>query len=239
MPIITQNVDYIYSDQLALFGRQDVVGFGSLALSCREINRDLANSVIVKNHYSHKYYSATYIHLGVFMGEEMVGVLQFGYAMNPASQESVVKDTKIDEYLELNRMWIDDKAPRNTESQAISYAIKYIKRKFEGKIKWIQSFADERCGRFGVVYQACSFKYYGEHLQTFWELNGVVYHNIQMTVGKDTKRYTAEVEYLQTHKDQAKKLELRQFRYIFFIDKRWEKKCCLKQLPYPKHYKGD
>ena len=95
-----------------------------LSLSCREIDRNQANDVIVKNHYSHKYYSATYIHLGVFMGEEMVGVLQFGYAMNPASQESVVKDTKIDEYLELNRMWIDDKAPRNTESQAISYAIK-------------------------------------------------------------------------------------------------------------------
>ena len=90
---------------------------------------------------------------------------------------------------------------------------------------------------FGVVYQACSFKYYGEHIQTFWELNGVVYHNIQMTVSPDTKRYTAEVEYLQTHKDQAKKMELRQFRYIFFIDKRWEQKCCLKQLPYPKHYK--
>lgn len=236
---LTQKVDYINSRQLALFGRQDVIGFGSPLLSVREIDRNLANDIIVKKHYSHKYYSASYIHLGVYMGEEMVGVLQFGYAMNPASQESVVKDTKIDEYLELNRMWIDDKAPRNTESQAISYAIKYIKRKFEGKIKWIQSFADERCGRFGVVYQACSFKYYGEHNQTFWELNGVVYHNIQMTVSPDTKRYTAEVEYLQTHKDQAKKMELRQFRYIFFIDKRWEQKCCLKQLPYPKHYKED
>lgn len=170
------------------------------------------------------------------MNNEMVGVLQFGYAMNPASQESVVKDTKIDEYLELNRMWLDDKAPRNSESKAISYAIKYIKRKYEGKIKWIQSFADERCNRFGVVYQACSFLYYGEHKQTFWELNGVVYHNIQMTVSKGTKRYTDEVEYLQTHKDQAKKLELRQFRYLFFIDKRWRNKCCLKELPYPKHY---
>jgi hypothetical protein len=64
--------------------------------------------------------------------------------MNPASQASVVKDTEIDEYLELNRMWLSDEAPKNSESKAISYSIKYIKRKYP-KIKWIQSFADERC----------------------------------------------------------------------------------------------
>ena len=170
------------------------------------------------------------------MGNEMVGVLQFGYAMNPASQESVVKDTKRDEYLELNRMWLDDKAPRNSESKAISYAIKYIKRKFENKIKWIQSFADERCNRFGVVYQACSFNYYGEHLNTFYELDGVVYHKIMMTVTPANRHYTATTHYLQMHKAEAKEFKLRQFRYIYFIDKRWKAKCCLKEMPYPKYY---
>jgi hypothetical protein len=64
--------------------------------------------------------------------------------MNPASQKSVVSDTEIDEYLELNRMRLDDKAPKNSESKAVGYSIKYIKRKYP-KIKWIQSFADERC----------------------------------------------------------------------------------------------
>jgi hypothetical protein len=27
----------------------------------------------------------------------------------------------------------------------------------------LRHFADERCGGFGIVYQACSFGYYGEH----------------------------------------------------------------------------
>lgn len=231
--------NFIYSDQLALFGRRDIIGFGRKDFYVKEINRELANNTIIKNHYSHKIYSASYIHLGVFINDEMVGVLQYGYAMNPASQESVVKGTKIDEYLELNRMWLDDKAPRNSESQAISYSIKYIKAKYNGKIKWIQSFADERCGRFGVVYQACSFAYYGEHKQLFWELDGVVYHNIQMTVSEDGKRYSAVVDHLQKNKDRAKRMELRQFRYIFFIDQRYKKNCCLKELDYPKHYAED
>ena len=44
-------------------------------------------------------------------------------------------------------------------------------------------------------------------------------------------------KYLQENKDRAKKMNLRQFRYIKFIDKRQKKNCLLKQMPYPKHYK--
>jgi len=204
--------DYLYDNQLTLFGERTVIGFGDNDFRVMEIDRNLANKTIIKSHYSHKIYNATYIHLGVFAGNEMLGVLQYGYAMNPASQASVVADTEMDEYLELNRMWLDDKMPRNSESQAISCSIKYIKRKFKGKIKWIQSFADERCGRFGVVY-----------------------HNIQMTVSEGTKRYTPEVEKLQKNKDRAKRMTLRQFRYIYFIDGRYKQKCLLKEEPYPKH----
>ena len=230
---------YIYENQLTLFGEQEVVGFGDDKFKIKEINRKKANKIIIKNHYSHKIYNATYIHLGVFYEEELLGVLQYGYAMNPASQGSVVKDTKIKEYLELNRMWLDDKLGKNSESKAISYSIKYIKKKFKNKIKWIQSFADERCGKFGVVYQACSFKYYGEHTSSFWELDGVVYHNIQMTVKKGTKRYSKEVAKLQENKEKANRMKLRQFRYIFFIDKRSINNVLLKEEPYPKHYKEE
>lgn len=228
--------DYIYDNQMVLFGERDVIGFGDENFRVKEIDRKKANAIIIKNHYSHKVYNATYIHLGVWYYGELLGILQYGYAMNPASQASVVAGTNIDEYLELNRMWLDDKMPRNSESTAISYSIKYIKRKFRGKIKWIQSFADERCGGFGIVYQACNFNYYGEHTSDFWEFEGVVYHNIQMTVAKGTKRYSSEVERLQKNKDKATRLTLRQFRYLYFIDKRYKEKCLLEEKPYPKHY---
>lgn len=231
-----QAKDYIFSNQMSLIGEADIIGFGSNEFYIKEIDRKLANETIIKNHYSHKVYNATYIHLGIFSNGKLEGVLQYGYAMNPASQNSVVSGTEINEYLELNRMWLSERLPKNSESKSISYSLKYIKKKFNGKIKWIQSFADERCGKFGVVYQACSFNYYGEHTSDFWELDGVVYHNIQMTVRPDTKRYSAEVEYLQTNKDKANKLTLRQFRYIFFIDKRYKKNCQLQEKPYPKHY---
>jgi len=228
---------YIYSIQDSLFGHRDIIGFGTDEFNVKVIERDIANDIIKKNHYSKKFYNATYIHLGVYENDNMLGVLQYGYAMNPASCGSVVEGTEMNQYLELNRMWLSDELEtKYPESRAISYSIKYIKRQYP-KIKWIQSFADERCGGFGIVYQACTFSYYGEHKSDFWELEGQVYHNIQMTVSKDSKRYAGEAKYLQENKDKAKRLNLRQFRYIKFLDQREKKKCLLKEQPYPKHYK--
>lgn len=230
---------YILSNQITLYGEQDCLGFGNENFYIKEITRDISNKLIIKNHYSKKVYNGTYIHLGLFVNGKVLGVLQYGYAMNPASCGSVVEGTSMDEYLELNRMWLSDEIESlYPESRAISFSIKYIKRKFP-KIKWIQSFADERCGGFGIVYQACSFNYFGEHTSTFWELDDIVYHNTSMTVSEKSTRYKNNVggcRYLQTNKEKATKHDLRQFRYIKFINQKWIKKCLLKEKPYPKHY---
>ena len=182
----------IYDNQLSLFGKPEIIGYSNGNLAVREIGRERANAIIIKNHYSHKVYNASYIHLGVFVDNNLVGVLQYGSAMNPASGNSVVEGTQIENFLELNRMWIDDSAGNTSESQAISCSIRYIKHRYP-KVKWIQSFADERCGCYGIVYQACSFAYYGEHINIFWELDGEYYHNINMTIAKDSKRYINNV----------------------------------------------
>ena len=182
----------IYDAQLSLFGKPEIIGYSNGNLEVREIERERADAIIIKNHYSHKVYNASYIHLGVFIDNNLVGVLQYGSAMNPASGNSVVEGTQIENFLELNRMWIDDSAGNTSESQAISCSIRYIKHRYP-KVKWIQSFADERCGCYGIVYQACSFAYYGEHTNIFWELDGVYYHNINMTIAKDSQRYINNV----------------------------------------------
>ena len=228
---------YIESRQPTLFGKNPIIWFWTKDFYVEEISRDLANKIIVENHYSKKFYNATYIHLWVFIDKELIWVLQYWYAMNPASQSSVVKDTEQDEYLELNRMWLDDVAPKNSESQAIWYSIKYIKRKYK-KIKWIQSFADERCWCYGIVYQACNFLFYGEHLSKFWELDWETFHNSIMTSEKAWPRWYNLLNH-PDNKDRVIKHELRQFRYIYFI-KKWQKeKCLLKEKKYLKYYNND
>jgi|TARA_R110000737_G_scaffold78997_1_gene110793 hypothetical protein len=225
--------EYIHSEQSSLWGDSELLGFGSDVFYIKEIERKKANQLIVDNHYSKKFYNAAYIHLGIYVDGEVKGVLQYGYAMNPASCGSVVEGTKQKEYLELNRMWIADNVGEYPESRAISYSLKYIRRKYP-KVKWIQSFADERCGGFGIVYQACSFGYYGEHTSSFWEFRGDIYHDSVIT--NNNRSTKARLESEGFHKE-AVKMNLRQFRYIKFIDQREKKKCLLEEKPYPKHYK--
>jgi hypothetical protein len=161
----------------------DAIGFGGADFAVALLDRDLANGIIIANHYSGRVYRASTLHLGVWISGKLVGVLQYGYAMNPASAGSVVTGTLMSEYLELNRMWLSDAAPRNSESKALAYSIRFIRRA-RPAVKWIQSFADERCGLFGTVYQAAGFTYHGEHRGIFWELDGEFYHNSLATNAK-------------------------------------------------------
>ncbi len=102
--------------------------------------------MIIASHYSGCIVNNSYIHLGVWIGGVLRGALQFGYVLNPvAGAQKFVAGTQVDQYLELNRMWLDDVAPRNSESRALSYAFKIIKRACP-RVAWVQSFADERCG---------------------------------------------------------------------------------------------
>ena len=79
----------IYETQMSLWGKPKVIGYDNGSIAVKEILRDTANAIIIDNHYSHKIYNASYIHLGVYVGGEVTGVLQYGSAMNPASGASV------------------------------------------------------------------------------------------------------------------------------------------------------
>lgn len=228
---------YIFSEQNSLWGNPECVGFGSENFYIKEIDRKLANEIIVKNHYSKKIFNNSYIHLGLFENNILKGILQFGHLLNNNSVCKIVLGTQNGNALELNRMWLSDEIEiKYPESQAVSMSISYIRKKYP-RIKWIQSFADERCGGFGIVYQACSFSYYGEHLSEFYELEGEIYHKIMFTNNGKSASNSLKAKYLKENIKKAIKHELRQFRYIKFLDQREKKKCLLKEQPYPKHYK--
>ena len=215
-----------------ILGEKAVAGFGVRGFFVAWIPSREARALILANHYSRRVVKNSYVNLGVFMDDECVGALQFGYALNPRRGDRVVAGTGVTEYLELNRMWLDDAAPRNSESRALSFAIKYIRRVMP-QVNWIQSYADERCGGCGIVYQACGFLYLGCHKAEFLELDGEWYHEMLVTTHA-SRPTNPRSGYLVANLSRATSHWFRQFRYWRPLKPRCRKYLRFPVLPYPK-----
>ena len=105
------------------------------------------------------------------------------------------------------------------------------------RVQWIQTFADERCGKNGGLYQACSFLYCGFHVSEFYEIDGTWIHKSMMdrpSLDKRGWRSGPKVAWAKQNRARAKRHEFRQFRYIKFLDGRARGRLLLPVLPYPK-----
>jgi hypothetical protein len=226
---------YRTTGQSTLFGAEEVVGFGDGARWVNCIPKPEADAFIRAHHYSGSVVWSSSVHLGVFAAGALVGVLQLGVAMNPASGASVVVDTKPDQWLELNRMALVN-APPQTASWAIGFAVKYLRRA-RPRVAWIQSFADERCGKWGGVYQAASFLYCGSHVATFYELDGEWFHKSCINRPRIDKRGWGcgpKITRFLDNQERAVPHQFRQFRYVRPL-KSWARRGLLfPVLPYPK-----
>lgn len=116
----------------------------------------IANDFVKKYHYSGKVVPNSNLHFGAFLDNALHGVMSFGPSINKKGTINLIKDTKWNEFIELNRMAFDDYLPKNSESRCISIALKLIKKNAP-QIKWIISFADGcQCGD-GTIYRASGF----------------------------------------------------------------------------------
>lgn len=185
----------------------------------------IANDFVKKHHYSKKVVNNSQLHFGAFLNNELHGVMSYGPSLDKSKIQPLVKNTKWNEFIELNRMAFDDYLPKNSESRCIAYSIKLIKKNAP-QIKWIISFADGcQCGD-GTIYRASNFKLTGIKKNTTIMINEKgdiktdIYFNINPQL-KETKK-------------QYKPLNGFQLRYIYFIDKQKEKDLTVPILPFSK-----
>jgi len=135
-----------------------------------------ANKIIKSLHYSGKVVNNSQLHLGVFFNGRCGGAMQFGPSLDKRKIVGLVAGTLWNEFMELNRLAFADWLPRNGESRAIAYAMRFIKKNYPW-MKWIISFADgTQCGD-GTIYRASGFVLTGIKVNNqIWEApSGKVY----------------------------------------------------------------
>ena len=209
-----------------------------------------ANELVKRVHYSGKVVQNSQLHIGVFYRGKLEGAMQFGPSLDKRKIQGLVSGTQWHEFIELNRMAFSDTLPRNSESRALSIAMKLL-RKFAPQIKWVITFADgTQCGD-GTIYRAAGFVLTGINFNSSaWLLP------MGESVRENTIRQSGYTSWLSPYITEKKFNELRgggsasaavfkyletlgakqlfgaQLRYIYFIDPTYREKLTVPELPY-------
>lgn len=117
------------------------------------IPKRTAADTVVAYHYLHRAPTISYA-FGLFDQERLLGVVTFGVPASRAVQKGACpSDPNL--VLELNRLWVSDEAPKNTESWFVSRALKLLPPRI------VVSYADTAAGHVGYIYRALNFFYAG------------------------------------------------------------------------------
>lgn len=177
-----------------------------------------ANELVRRYHYSKKIVNNSQVHFGVFLNDRLEGAMSFGPSMDKKRMANTVTGTLMHNFLELNRMAFSDKLPKNSESRALSIALKMISKQYKN-IEWIVTFADgTQCGH-GTIYQAVGFKLIGikKNTSMLKMPNGEIISDKSLNdnIDKKTGRRMASI----AKESGAKPLKGFQLKYIYFLNK--------------------
>lgn len=196
-----------------------------------------------KLHYSGKFVNNSSLHFGCFLDGQLHGVMSFGSPLDKSKVLGLVKGTKWNEMLELNRMAFDDYLPKNSESRAISIALKML-RKQASHIKFVLSFADGgQCGD-GTIYRASGFVLTGLSKCSIFENDkGQKIQQASISArGTKANKEALRIQYQNEGKqglvegyllaNKMQRIDGHSIRYIYLIDKTCQLTCPI--LPYSK-----
>lgn len=120
----------------------------------QRIEYRLAMDIVKEHHYLHRVCPTSFA-FGLFEGERIIGVVTYGVPCSSTLLRGICGDEEKKNVYELNRLWIEDDTPKNTESFFIAATMKQLDREI------IVSFAEIQQGHLGIVYQASNFLYCG------------------------------------------------------------------------------
>lgn len=216
-------------------------------LIVKVIPSQIANEFIKKHHYSGKIVNNSKLHFGVFMDNNLHGVMSYGSSLDKSKIIGLVEGTKWNEFLELNRMAFDDVLPKNSESRAIALSLKMIKKNAP-HVKWIISFADGcQCGD-GTIYRASNFVLTMiKPNEALYRLpSGEVIHQLTLQSSPTQPRpelggrclydvsggsYSLK-EWIRI--SGAKPIVGYQLRYLYFLDPSYRKRLTVPEIPFSK-----
>jgi hypothetical protein len=126
-----------------------------LQLCFRSINWETAIPMSITHHYLHRPSPVTWA-FGAYYDGLLYGICTIGKPASHTLIEGVCGKGKSHNVFELNRLWMDDNLPANSESRFVGWVLRSIPK---GII--LVSYADTAFGHIGFIYQATNWLYTG------------------------------------------------------------------------------
>ena len=194
----------------------------------------LAMDVVIEHHYLHRRSSCSYA-FGIYTPSNLLlGVIIYGKPPSSTLQKGICGNDEANNVIELTRLWVDDRAPKNIESFFIGRTLKMIPNEI------IVSYAEIQQGHLGIIYQATNWLYTGLSAKfKDYAVKGLEHKHhatIEDSVGRYDKSININKHALLVAKygDKLfKKERPRKHRYIFFQGNKKRKKELLTKLRYP------
>ena len=171
------------------------------------IDERLARLAVIERHYLHRPCPISWA-FGIIVDEKLKGVLTIGRPCSQTVCEGVCGPDRAADVYELNRLWLDEGLPCNSESQFIGWCLRELRKINRTAI--LVSYADTKPsegaadGHVGTVYQSSNWVYTGTSTPFADKVRGKM------------------IERSSKH------------RYVFFLNAADKKLLQWETLPYPK-----
>ena len=228
--------------ELPLFqgGDGGAIPTSPLQLKFRSISNYTANLVAVESHYAHRKAPITWS-FGAYFNEKLLGIITFG---KPPSQHlciGVCGREHQERVYELNRLWMDDKCPKNSESRFIGWALREIK-KINPNIVLV-SYADTEQNHTGTIYKSTNWIYTGITKPVLeYQVKGLKMHSktVSNSVKKSNENKDKKTMLKELYGDKFFMKERSQkHRFVYFFNQNDKNLLKWKQEPYPNNLKQD
>jgi hypothetical protein len=215
-------------------------------MNLQEINKHDAIEFIQRHHYSPVMPKLTKHYLGFYHENKLIGVLSLGWGTQPLQTiNKMFPGLTTKDYFEIGKMCMTDEMPKNSESQMLSLAVKWLKTNHPNLL-FLYTMADGIMGKCGYVYQASNFLYGGEYLtQVYMMENGEKLHprstknllkeNAEQR-NKD-KLFWLTSDYMQ--QKNIRFIEGKMFRYIYPLNKNAKRMLSTSKMNWSTKYPKD
>ena len=121
-----------------------------------------AEELIIRHHYLHRSCHILWA-FGIEVEGEIRGVLTIGKPCSDTACRGVCGKERAKDVFELNRLWLHDSLPPNSESQFVGFILRKLRQTNPSLI--LLSYADSLKAHVGFVYQATNWIYTGQTIR--------------------------------------------------------------------------